>query len=246
VEAGYQRVTNATKYSASLRNGWQKGYVYSADRATGSALQRDLTYTRDGTFAVDLPNGRYQVVATLGDTKYVRDRMGVFLEGVQVDDVTTNKTLVTRTYTVNVWDGQLTLRLDDLGGSNAYVAVAALRVLTAPVSHVLATALDTRGEVYSLLATSDEVQPRKAAPKTTAAADSAYTVWVSGGREIGASLTLASETNKALRLALATGPWSATGMGASCRFPFAAVAWSSRLASLKSKAVDAAFGEFLT
>jgi len=140
VEAGYQRVTNATKYSASLRNGWQKGYVYSADRATGSALQRDLTYTRDGTFAVDLPNGRYQVVATLGDTKYVRDRMGVFLEGVQVDDVTTNKTLVTRTYTVNVWDGQLTLRLDDLGGSNAYVALAALRVLTAPVANVVALA----------------------------------------------------------------------------------------------------------
>ena len=56
---------------------------------TGDNLTRDVNYTKDATFAVDLANGDYDVIVTLGDTGQPHDLMGVFLEGAQVDTVTT-------------------------------------------------------------------------------------------------------------------------------------------------------------
>ena len=38
---------------------------------------------------MDLPNGRYEVVLSMGDAGALHDQMGIFLEGVQVDTVTT-------------------------------------------------------------------------------------------------------------------------------------------------------------
>ena len=73
-----------------LGYGWQSGTINSRDRAIGSSLDRDLNFTMNGTFAVDLPNGSYQVDMILGDEgPYLHDNMGIFLEGTQVDTVST-------------------------------------------------------------------------------------------------------------------------------------------------------------
>ncbi len=68
---------------------------------------------------MDVPvPGDYEVTITLGDSAgYLRDQMGIFLEGQLVDSVTADGSEpAIRTYIVTVLDGQLTLLLDDLGG----------------------------------------------------------------------------------------------------------------------------------
>ena len=102
--------------------------VAALDRG-GTDLTRDFNYTPDSTFAVDLPNGRYDVIVTLGDTSSAHDKMGIFLEGAQLDTVRTKKgEFVTNTYTVDVGDSQLNLGLKDLGGSDPYVMINALEI----------------------------------------------------------------------------------------------------------------------
>ena len=103
--------------------------MYSISRA-GDDLTRDFNYTRDATFAVDLPNGEYDVTVTLGDPGLIaHDQMGVFLEGAQFDSVTTGAgQSVARTYRTIVSDGQLSLRLVDLGGSDPWVMINGLDV----------------------------------------------------------------------------------------------------------------------
>jgi hypothetical protein len=104
--------------------------VYGISRNVGDALVRDFNYTKDATFAVDLTSGEYDVIVTLGDMAAAHDQMGVFLEGVPVDTVsTTSGQTVARTYRVSVGDGQLNLRLADLGGSDAWVMINALDVV---------------------------------------------------------------------------------------------------------------------
>jgi len=130
VEPGYQRVANTTKYTVAAGFGWQAGRISSADRSRGTALERDLNLTADGTFAVNIPPGTYSVKLWLGDLgTTAHDQMGVFLEGHQVDTVSTDaRTLVSKVYTVPVTDGQLTVRLKDLGGRDKNVALAGLTV----------------------------------------------------------------------------------------------------------------------
>ena len=57
--------------------------MHSADRSSGTSLERDMVLTSQATFVVDLPNGTYGVEVLLGDKKAAYDQMGVFLEGVQ-------------------------------------------------------------------------------------------------------------------------------------------------------------------
>ncbi len=129
VAKGYTRVTYADKYTSALGFGWQSGLVSSLDRGTGPDLTRDFCYGGTVTFAKDLPNGNYDVTVTLGDAMQAHDLMGVFLEGVQVDTVTTpGGQFFVKTYSVNVSDGQLTLLLKDLGGTDAYVMINALEI----------------------------------------------------------------------------------------------------------------------
>jgi hypothetical protein len=54
VESGYTRVTEATRYTPELGYGWLTGEITSRDRMTGSALERDFNFTREGT----CPTGR--------------------------------------------------------------------------------------------------------------------------------------------------------------------------------------------
>ena len=129
VEAGYVRVAPTTRYSVSAGYGWLSGTIDSRDRATGTDLRRDFNFTALGTFGVDVPNGTYDVTITVGDASGAHDEMGVYLEGARADTVTTAKgQFVARTYRVTVADGQLTMLLDDLGGSDPNVVIDALEV----------------------------------------------------------------------------------------------------------------------
>ena len=131
VEAGYTQVNEETVYTSARGYGWQSGTIKSRDRITGSSLERDLNFTRSGTFVVDVPNGTYDVTVRLGDkSQSVHDRMGVYLESVKVDEVTTlSGQVVARVYEdIAVIDGQLTLKLEDLGGSDPNVCIEALDI----------------------------------------------------------------------------------------------------------------------
>ncbi len=132
VAAGYQQLVETDVYAASVGYGWQAATMNSFDRASDGDLLRDFHYASQGTFLVDLPNGRYEVVLTMGDAGGLHDQMGVFLEGAQVDTVTTAAgQYAVRSYFVEVTDGQLTLDLIDQGGSNANIVINALEVIVA-------------------------------------------------------------------------------------------------------------------
>lgn len=127
-------VNYTNTYNSTAGFGWLSGAVDSRDRGAsyGDDLTRDFNFTADGTFVVDVPDGEYEITITLGDGLALRDNMGVFLEGVQVDSVTSQAgQYETRTYNVTVSDGQLTLRLDDLdtSGSNIVVMINSMEVV---------------------------------------------------------------------------------------------------------------------
>ena len=130
VETGYTSVDPSTSYLASRGYGWLSG-VAGLDRGAGGALDRDLNFAGTITFAVDVPNGTYDLTLTLGDTGgYVHDLMAVEVEDQHIDTVTTNAFEVqTLSYTVTVSDGQLTLRLQDLGGIDSNVVINGLEVI---------------------------------------------------------------------------------------------------------------------
>jgi subtilisin family serine protease/fibronectin type 3 domain-containing protein/methionine-rich copper-binding protein CopC len=130
VAAGYTQITRNHRYSAGIGYGWQLGSVSDISRGTGTDLTRDVNFTHDGTFALDLANGQYDVIATIGDTVLAHDLVGVFVEGAQLDTITTaGGQTVTRTYRVSVSDGQLTFRLADLGGSDWWAMINGLEVV---------------------------------------------------------------------------------------------------------------------
>jgi hypothetical protein len=159
VAAGYTQVTQTTVYSAAAGYGWQQA-VYGFNRTTGGDLLRDFNYAPQGRFFYDVPNGSYDVTVTLGDEGGLHDQVGVFLEGLQVATVTTAAGVhETRTFQVEVADGQLTLLLVDLGGSNANFAINALEIMqrsTSAASLSLAAVAGLEEEVPAACA-SDEV-----------------------------------------------------------------------------------------
>jgi fibronectin type 3 domain-containing protein/methionine-rich copper-binding protein CopC len=133
VAAGYTQVLHGTNYTSTLGFGWLSGTVNSRDSGAtyGNELERDFNLTELATFVIDVPESTvYEVTMTMGDGLSLRDEMGVFLEGILVDSVTSpSGAYVTNTYKVTVTDGQLTLLLDHLGGSNTLVMINALDVL---------------------------------------------------------------------------------------------------------------------
>ncbi|MCU0961968.1 MAG: hypothetical protein MUF48_17880, partial [Pirellulaceae bacterium] len=132
VAADYARVVETDRYSATAGYGWQEATLKSYDRASGGDLLRDFHYAPQGTFLVDVPNGQYEVVLSMGDAGALHDQMGVFLEGAQVDTITTAAgQYAVQSFLVDVNDGQLTLHLLDLGGSNANIVLNALEVIVA-------------------------------------------------------------------------------------------------------------------
>jgi fibronectin type 3 domain-containing protein len=130
VAGGFVAVTNTTTYTPLLGYGWLAGTITARDRGAGNSVTRDLNFTPNGTFVVDLPNGAYTVRIVMGDATAPHDQMGVSLEGALVDTVSTNTNqFSSKTYQVTVSDGQLTVQLHDLGGSDANVVINSLEVL---------------------------------------------------------------------------------------------------------------------
>ena len=132
IEPGYTRVVHTTAYSAAGGFGWASGTIDSRNRASGTDLSRDLNFGAEGTFLVDVPNGIYDVTVISGDQAAGHDQAGLFLEGVQLDTITTARNQwVARTYHVAVADRQLTVLLRDLGGADKFFSINALAVVTA-------------------------------------------------------------------------------------------------------------------
>jgi fibronectin type 3 domain-containing protein len=130
---GAIRVSNTTVYSTDSGFGWTDGTIDSRDRGSsaGDDLSRDFNFTTAGTFVVDVlaEEAIYDVTIVMGDALAARDEMGVFLEGTLFDSVSTAAgAYATRTFRVTVSDGQLTLRLEDLGGADPIAVINSLRI----------------------------------------------------------------------------------------------------------------------
>ncbi len=122
VQAGYTQVTRQMTYTEARGYGWLNT-VQNTNRSNGTtpvALTRDFVLNPEMVFQTDLPNASYDVTLTIGDDTGRHDQVGVFLQGAQVDKVTTMVgQFVEKTYAnVVVSDGTLTLRLASLGGTD--------------------------------------------------------------------------------------------------------------------------------
>jgi hypothetical protein len=131
VASGYTRVTEQTRYSSGLHYGWLSGTIDSRDRLTGSDLNRDFDFTTQGTFAVDLANGTYNVTLTVGDNDWPQTTMGVSFQGTQVDSFSVAAgQYAQKTYSVTVSNGQLDLGLAGLAGSGSIARINGLDILS--------------------------------------------------------------------------------------------------------------------
>ena len=133
VGAGAARVSESTVYLATAGFGWINGSLASRDRGglSGDDLTRDFNITTAATFVLDVPEAAaiYDVTVTLGDSAAARDEMGLFFEDTLMETVTTAYgTYETRTFQVTVADGQMTLRLEDLGGTDTVAVINSLHV----------------------------------------------------------------------------------------------------------------------
>ena len=115
VVVGYTHVSSASKYAPAAGFGWLSGKVGETDRgaiAGASDLTRYLNQTADATFAVDLPNGTYDVALTMGDALYAHLGTKVYFQGTLANTVSTSGGhFTTQTYRLVVSGGRLTLRL---------------------------------------------------------------------------------------------------------------------------------------
>ena len=149
--AGYTRITRDDNYDSGIGYGWQSGLVFQIDRVLGDDMTRDVHYFSDSTFGLDVSNGEYDVIVTMGDTGQPHEQMGVFLEGVQVDEVdNASGETITRTYRVSVGDEQLNLRLLDLGGSDPWAVINGLDVVFAGPDPSASADFDANNQVDGL------------------------------------------------------------------------------------------------
>jgi fibronectin type 3 domain-containing protein len=125
---GYTRVTPASAYRPAIGYGWTAGAVAARDRGTADPVRRDFVFARQATFVVDVPCGLYQTQVVLGDATVAHDLMRITIEG---DDEGTYSTIAGQLLSVNgryrmVEDGQITVVLEDLGGTDVNAAIAAI------------------------------------------------------------------------------------------------------------------------
>ena len=127
---GYTRVTPASAYRPAIGYGWTAGTLAARDRGTADPLRRDFVFARHATFVVDVPRGVYQTLVLLGDPTVAHDQVRVTIEG---DDEGTYSTLAGQLLSVNgryrmAEDGQITVVVEDLGGTDPNAAIAAIIV----------------------------------------------------------------------------------------------------------------------
>ena len=136
VESGYTQVTQLTTYSSPAPGyGWtDTSALGSRDRGAPNMLERDFVQssTAPGTFKVDLPNGTYHVVVTMGDDSNAHDHMEVTANGsVILADVSTaaGNFYVSSSISVTVTTNSLELTFSDNGGSDPTWVVNALTIM---------------------------------------------------------------------------------------------------------------------
>jgi len=134
--AGYTRITTTPVYTPALGYGWASSgeagrnmWDYAGSGGS-TALTRDCVYdSRPGVFVVDVPWSTTYTVTVYFDCNYQHDKVRIYLEGAFMEEINQPaNVVVTRTYTVAVSDGQLTLALQDGGGSDANWLISGLDV----------------------------------------------------------------------------------------------------------------------
>ncbi|SCP98236.1 rhamnogalacturonan lyase family protein [Anaerobium acetethylicum] len=121
---GWNQVTCTQAYTAEAGYGWLKAPGNGRSRAgntnAASSLMADDFCLGAGTFAVDLPNGDYEIKIYAGDllagTSTIKPSYTA--EGVAIGTLSVKQSIATLTAKVRVTDGQLTL---GVGGTNAYI-----------------------------------------------------------------------------------------------------------------------------
>jgi PKD repeat protein len=150
----------AVGYNAGLLKAYTptQGYGWASltglstvDRGTSNPLTRDFVLGRDGTYLIDLPNGTYNVKVTLGDPSARRDQIALYAQGNQLASglTTAANQFISPSYTVQVANGQLAVRVVDNGGANPYFALDAIDVTPTalPTSYSVWSSATTPGTV---------------------------------------------------------------------------------------------------
>ncbi|WP_422928896.1 hypothetical protein [Singulisphaera sp. PoT] len=117
---GFDAASNFSHYSAGAGYGW-------ATTSNNMNTQAGMVYATDMTWQVDLPNGYYNVTATLAALVNAADTATVYLQGKSVGTVLTGAgTNPVITAMAQVVDGHLTVRILGAGPDN----LAGLKTLT--------------------------------------------------------------------------------------------------------------------
>jgi len=124
--SGWKQVTSTQIYDSAIGYGWVSGKAPNNGRyrpnngtADSNAMTDDFCLGA-GEFAVDLPNGDYEVKITACDlgagTSTIKPAYTA--EGISIGGISTKQTAGTLSATVRVLDGQLNIAV---GGTNAYI-----------------------------------------------------------------------------------------------------------------------------
>jgi PKD repeat protein len=133
VAPGYTGVP-LVAYTSVLGYGWTNLVGLTAiDRGTSDPLTSDFHSAQDDTFRVDLPNGNYNIMATMGDAHTARSNMEI-LQGSKVLGSglsTKSGQFIQPTFPVTVSNGHVSLEFKDTSSGSSF-ALDGLDVLAAP------------------------------------------------------------------------------------------------------------------
>jgi hypothetical protein len=139
VATGYTG-TSLLTFTSATGYGWASTSGLTArDRGTTNPLTRDFVSGSDGTFLVNLANGSYTVTVTLGDAKALRDQESIYAQGQLVASGLTTQAgeFLSKSFTVQVANGQLAIRVVDMGGETKNFAVDAIDIVPASARALL-------------------------------------------------------------------------------------------------------------
>ena len=141
---GFETLLSTDVYTAAAEFGWlNTAAIEKFDTGVGNPddLRRDYHFFRTGsrTFRIDLPDGDYDVTLNLGSTLHRFDRIGVIIDRVQVDQLTTLPgEFLNPLYTVTTTGGKLELTIERQGGT--FVAINGLSITAAAGAPVVTAA----------------------------------------------------------------------------------------------------------
>jgi hypothetical protein len=122
----------ATPYAgADSTYGWASPKrVEAYDTGLGSDLTRDGVRGVINTFTAQVPNGKYEVSALLGNERSFNDRITIFSNHGVVQSNLTNyrQRIVPLNFTTEVKNGTFRLTLVDAGGQHRFFSIASLQI----------------------------------------------------------------------------------------------------------------------